>query len=676
MDELAKKFNKNKESGSSKKKERAIGDDEPDDDGDIHEKDTNYAGDEEVKVNKKDKVSSDLYDLKKDEKGGISVGNYALGINKVDMSEIAQRNVPVKENAKEEIDEEDKEDLEFLMEKRKEKEKKEESDNEENEEDERISKPKKNTTKQDTTEKNVREMTIQNSEEFLSNDKAAYSSSVWVEIINQEGDKVFLNRITGEIAIDKPDEDSSKGDDLLKSLGSGSGKVSVGKSEEDPGNWRWLTDKEEAWIPAQFIKKKPNGKFEYQDTEGVTFSISEKKHKKGIPMMKKSLQNYVHDLLMLDEINEANILYNIKNRYNKKRIYTRLGKILISVNPYKLYPLYTPEVIEKYQNTRAVSQLPPHVYEIAKLALEELEKTKHPQSILIAGESGSGKTEACKQCMQFLAEVAGSESNIEKRLLDCSPILESMGNAQTVRNDNSSRFGKWSEIYFDENGKIVSGKITDYLLEKSRVSHQESGERSYHIFYQICRGLSRQDKDKYYLMEVEDYTYLTQSKKTKIKNVDDALVFNETTEAFDNLLSPKIKDQIFRILSAVLLIGNIKFKDNNDDSTSVDINSKDIVSKITKLLDVDNNSFEEFLLTKKSLVGTNEIVSNMNIVKAEEAKHGLSRLLYQRLFQEVVSMINESIVNTSASKSSTRRYIGILDIYGFEIFKNNSFEQF
>lgn len=140
-----------------------------------------------------------------------------------------------------------------------------------------------------------------------------------------------------------------------------------------------------------------NGKYEYQDIEGIMFTISEKMHKKSIKFSKKSLQNYVHDLLMLDESNEANILYNIKNRFSKKRIYTRLGKILISVNPYKLYPVYTPDVVEKYQNARTVNQLPPHIYEVAKGAIEELIMTKHPQSILIAGESGSGKTEACKQ---------------------------------------------------------------------------------------------------------------------------------------------------------------------------------------------------------------------------------------------------------------------------------------
>jgi len=278
--------------------------------------------------------------------------------------------------------------------------------------------------------------------------------------------------------------------------------------------------------------------------------------------------------------------------------------------------------------------------------------------------------------MQYLAEVAGSESDMEKKLLESSPILESLGNAQTIRNDNSSRFGKWSEIYFDENGKIVAGKIVDYLLEKSRVSHQEKGERNYHIFYQICRGLSQEDKKKYYILDVEDYKYLTKSSKTKIKGVDDEQNFAETSEAMERILTRENKDNLIRILSAVLLIGNIEFIDNQDDSTSISPSSADIVSKISKLLCINEDNFIKFLTTKRSVASGSEIISNMNLIKTEEARHGLSRMIYHRLFQEVVSLINESLDSKTAAKSSKRRYIGVLDIYGFEIFKHNSFEQF
>lgn len=278
--------------------------------------------------------------------------------------------------------------------------------------------------------------------------------------------------------------------------------------------------------------------------------------------------------------------------------------------------------------------------------------------------------------MQYLAEVAGSESDMEKKLLECSPILESLGNAQTIRNDNSSRFGKWSEIYFDENGKIVAGKIVDYLLEKSRVSHQEKGERNYHIFYQICRGLSQEDKKKYYILDVEDYKYLTKSNKTKIKGVDDEQNFAETSEAMERILTRENKDNLIRILSAVLLIGNIEFIDNQDDSTSISPSSADIVAKISKLLYINEDNFIKFLTTKMSVASGSEIISNMNLIKTEEARHGLSRMIYHRLFQEVVSLINESLGSKTAPKSSKKRYIGVLDIYGFEIFKHNSFEQF
>ena len=402
MDELAKKFAK-----QNKAQETTFGsdDDEPSPSKSTSAKSTPIIEEEKVPAKKEKKTikppppppkpsSSYLDDIKTDATGGISVHNYALGNKELDEEDIKEIESDIEED-KYEADDDAKEDLDFLLAKRKEKEEKEKEQEkveddtpEDDQEDEKNMKTIRQSTirlskKIAKSKQEIKAKAIVNSEQFLDNDKPTYTSSVWVEMINEEGDKIYLNRLTGETALKNPES------------GDGALAMSRNSSDQDEdGNWRWLPDKEEAWIPVKFMRKKPNGKYEYQDVEGISFSISEKIHKKSIPMMKKSLQNYAHDLLMLDEVNEANILYNIKNRFLKQRIYTRLGKILISVNPYKLYPLYTPEVIEKYQNARTVTQLPPHVYEIAKLAYEELEKTKHPQSILIAGESGSGKTEA------------------------------------------------------------------------------------------------------------------------------------------------------------------------------------------------------------------------------------------------------------------------------------------
>ena len=403
MDELAQKFAK-----QNKTQETTFGsdDDEPSPSISTSAKSTPIIEEEKVPAKKEKKTikpppppppkpsSSYLDDIKTDATGGISVHNYALGNKELDEEDIKEIESDIEED-KYEADDDAKEDLDFLLAKRKEKEKKEKEQEkveddtpEDDQEDEKNMKTIRQSTirlskKIAKSKQEIKAKAIVNSEQFLDNDKPTYTSSVWVEMINEEGDKIYLNRLTGETALKNPES------------GDGALAMSRNSSDQDEdGNWRWLPDKEEAWIPVKFMRKKPNGKYEYQDVEGISFSISEKIHKKSIPMLKKSLQNYAHDLLMLDEVNEANILYNIKNRFLKQRIYTRLGKILISVNPYKLYPLYTPEVIEKYQNARTVTQLPPHVYEIAKLAYEELEKTKHPQSILIAGESGSGKTEA------------------------------------------------------------------------------------------------------------------------------------------------------------------------------------------------------------------------------------------------------------------------------------------
>lgn len=372
--------------------ETSIGDEEPG----IKSSPEQESPEEEEKIETAPKVqkSSDileaLADVEKDEKGAISVRNYALSSNKPDFQSPKPPVIPPSNQPEIPcpVEEEKKEDDEvdqlqsYLKAKRLEEVK---EDDEDREDEENIRKARKTIVRK-SKEVNQSDKVGIKADDFLDGDKPAYSNSVWVEIINEEGDKVYLNRVTGEVALKMPDQTS-----ML--LGAAS-TVGLAGSEEKSEDWRWLPDKEEAWIPSQFMRKKPNGKYEYQDIEGVMFSISEKMHNKGIKFDKKSLQNYVHDLLMLDEINEANILYNIKNRFNKHRIYTRLGKILISVNPYKLYPLYSTEVIERYKNVLNVNQLPPHVYEVAKGAIEELVKSKHPQSILIAGESGSGKTEA------------------------------------------------------------------------------------------------------------------------------------------------------------------------------------------------------------------------------------------------------------------------------------------
>jgi len=181
------------------------------------------------------------------------------------------------------------------------------------------------------------------------------------------------------------------------------------------------------------------------------------------------------------------VLHNLKERYLKDQIYCGVGAILIAINPFKRLPLYTPDIIEKY-NKRGNKMLPPHPFDIADKAYKTLLEVETNQSILVSGESGAGKTETTKQCLMFLADVAGSKANIEQRVLSVNPILEAFGNAKTLRNDNSSRFGRFSEIILDNEKRIAGAQIQSYLLEKSRVGYQQNGERNYHIFYQLCRS--------------------------------------------------------------------------------------------------------------------------------------------------------------------------------------------
>ena len=210
------------------------------------------------------------------------------------------------------------------------------------------------------------------------------------------------------------------------------------------------------------------------------------------PLNKTSLSRLPDDLVMLDNMNEAEIIYTLRERFRLDKIYTWVGaskSVLVSVNPFKRLPLYTPDVMDGYANPKPQKPMGPHVFAIANSAFQNLQLKGKNQAILISGESGAGKTEATKQCLAFLADVAGSEGNIEERILMANPVLEAYGNAKTLRNNNSSRFGKWIEIHFNNEGRTICGaKIDNYLLEKSRLAYQQKDERNYHIFYQLCKS--------------------------------------------------------------------------------------------------------------------------------------------------------------------------------------------
>ena len=278
--------------------------------------------------------------------------------------------------------------------------------------------------------------------------------------------------------------------------------------------------------------------------------------------LKQEYENMVH----MDDVNEASILHNLKLRFKEDRFMTNVGNILISLNPFKdLDYLYTMEVVLQYHRWKLGDlELPPHIYQIADRAYKGVKDDMKAQAIIISGESGAGKTVATKKCLQYFAEVAGSGSGMSDKILSANPILEAFGNAKTVRNNNSSRFGKWIEIYFSGSMAQISGaKITSYLLEKPRLVRQGATERNYHVFYQIFHDSSWRAKLK--LTVMSDYKLINQSGCTKVQGLNDAEEFEDMLFALDQCgFSKEQESSIFEIIGAILHLGNIEFEDDVD----------------------------------------------------------------------------------------------------------------
>uniref|UniRef100_A0A1J3D8C8 Myosin-3 n=1 Tax=Noccaea caerulescens TaxID=107243 RepID=A0A1J3D8C8_NOCCA len=377
----------------------------------------------------------------------------------------------------------------------------------------------------------------------------------------------------------------------------------------------------------------------------------------------------VDDLMQLSYLNEPAVLYNLEYRYNQDMIYTKAGPILVAVNPFKEVPLYGNRNIEAYRNRSNES---PHVYAIADTAIREMIRDEVNQSIIISGESGAGKTETAKIAMQYLAALGGG-SGIEYEILKTNPILEAFGNAKTLRNDNSSRFGKLIEIHFSETGKISGAKIQTFLLEKSRVVQCAEGERSYHIFYQLCAGASPTLREKLNLTSAKEYKYLRQSNCYSVNGVDDAERFHAVQEALDIVhVSKEDQESVFAMLAAVLWLGNVSFT-LIDNENHVEPDPDESLSTVAKLIGCNINELKLALSKRNMRVGNDTIVQKLTLSQAIDARDALAKSIYACLFDWLVEQINKSL---AVGKRRTGRSISILDIYGFESFNKNSFEQF
>nr|XP_008115398.1 PREDICTED: myosin-11 isoform X13 [Anolis carolinensis] len=387
----------------------------------------------------------------------------------------------------------------------------------------------------------------------------------------------------------------------------------------------------------------------------------------------------VEDMAELTCLNEASVLHNLKDRYYSGLIYTYSGLFCVVINPYKNLPIYTEQIVEMYRGKKR-HEMPPHIYAISEAAYRSMLQDREDQSILCTGESGAGKTENTKKVIQYLAHVASSHKarkdhnipgELERQLLQANPILEAFGNAKTVKNDNSSRFGKFIRINFDVAGYIVGANIETYLLEKSRAIRQAKDERTFHIFYQLLVGAGEHMKGELLLEPFNQYRFLSNG-YLPIPGQQDKEIFHETMESMRIMgFSHEEIHCMLRMVSAVLQFGNIVFrKERNTDQASMPDNTA--AQKLCHLLGMNVTEFTRAILTPRIKVGRDYVQKAQTKEQADFAVEALAKATYERLFRWLVHRINRALDRTKRQGAS---FIGILDIAGFEIFQLNSFEQ-
>lgn len=385
----------------------------------------------------------------------------------------------------------------------------------------------------------------------------------------------------------------------------------------------------------------------------------------------------VQDFVLLEDFeSEVAFIDNLQKRFNENLIYTYIGQVLVSVNPYKKLPIYNPETIQYYHG-RNFFEAPPHIFALADTAYQSLLKENLDQCILISGESGSGKTEASKKVLEFIAAATGHKKQVEEvndKLIGSNPVLEAFGNAKTNRNDNSSRFGKYMDIQFNFQGDPIGGNILNYLLEKSRVVHQSLGERNFHIFYQLIAGADEEILRKLYLKKnLDTYYYLSNGTKDTINNIDDVSQYNEVMKAMKTMeMSQKEQDDLFAIVASVLHMGNVGF---TEEDGVAQILKPASVEAVASLLGCDIKQLAEAFTNRTIDARGDVVISPLNREFAIYARDALAKAVYDRLFTWLVTRLNKSLQPINNPKKK-KMVIGILDIYGFEIFQKNSFEQF
>uniref|UniRef100_A0A7M4F833 Myosin VC n=1 Tax=Crocodylus porosus TaxID=8502 RepID=A0A7M4F833_CROPO len=437
----------------------------------------------------------------------------------------------------------------------------------------------------------------------------------------------------------------------------------------------WIPDNEEVWQSAEITKDYRTGErvlhLRLEDGTELAYSVDPTALP---PLRNPDILVGENDLTALSYLHDPAVLHNLKVRFvESKLIYTYSGIILVAMNPYKQLPIYGDAIIHAYSGQN-MGDMDPHIFAVAEEAYKQMARNNKNQSIIVSGESGAGKTVSARYAMRYFAMVSKSSSNahVEDKVLASNPITEAVGNAKTTRNDNSSRFGKYTEISFDRRHQIIGANMRTYLLEKSRVVFQSENERNYHIFYQLCASALQPEFKPLKLGSAEEFNYTRMGGSTVIEGVDDRADMMETRKTFTLLgLKEDFQMDVFKLLAAILHLGNVQIMAVGDDRSLISLEDKHL-DIFCELLDLDSEPMAQWLCQRKIITSSETVIKPMTKLQALNARDALAKKIYSHLFDYIVERINQALQFTGKQHT----FIGVLDIYGFETFDVNSFEQF
>nr|XP_020636705.1 LOW QUALITY PROTEIN: unconventional myosin-IXb [Pogona vitticeps] len=538
-------------------------------------------------------------------------------------------------------------------------------------------------------------MSVQDAGSPASPERAAYALHIYPQL---SVDSVTCCRVAA--AKDAPATEVIK--DAVSSLGLDGSKHYVLVEVKESGGEEWVLDGNDAPVHRVLLWPR-RAQDEHPRQEGYYFLLQERnadgtirylppppaseeqqEEEEARRLVERGFlpwqQEDFSDLCNLPNLTETTLLENLRRRFLKQKIYTYVGSILVALNPFRFLPIYNPKYVQMYENHQ-LGTLEPHIFAIADVAYHTMLKKRLNQCIVISGESGSGKTQSTNfliHCLTALSQ-KGYASGVERTILGAGPVLEAFGNAKTAHNNNSSRFGKFIQVNYLENGIVRGAVVEKYLLEKSRLVSREKNERNYHVFYYLLLGVSEEERDEFHLRQPEDYFYLNQH-NLKIEDGEDLKHdFERLKQAMEMVgFLPATKKQIFSVLSAILYLGNVTYKKRAAGrDEGLEVGPPEVLDILSQLLKVKREILVEVLTKRKTVTANDKLILPYSLNEAVTARDSMAKSLYSALFDWIVLRINHALLNKKDMEESvTCLSIGVLDIFGFEDFKTNSFEQF